>query len=70
MMNLIMLETIVFECMEKFAKENCGEQGWTKEDIQNAVLKRGGKMEDVYEAMKIGLKICIEEDEGYKHFIS
>lgn len=34
----------------------------TKEDIQNEILNLGGTMTDVYEAMKIGLDICLLEE--------
>lgn len=53
------LELVVKKVMDKFAKENDGSKGWTKEDIQNEVLNLGGTMTDVYEAMKIGLDICL-----------
>ncbi|HEK9985589.1 TPA: hypothetical protein TVN94_000027 [Streptococcus equi subsp. zooepidemicus] len=56
------LELVVKKVMDKFARENDGLKGWTKEDIQNEILNLGGTMTDVYEAMKIGLDICLLEE--------
>lgn len=56
------LELVVKKVMDKFARENDGLKGWTKEDIQNEILNLGGTMTDVYEAMKIGLDICLFEE--------
>lgn len=55
------LELVVKKVMDKFARENDGLKGWTKEDIQNEILNLGGTMTDVYEAMKIGMDICLSE---------
>ena len=55
------IEVIVKDCMEKYAKENDGSQGWAKEDIQNAVLREGGDEKDVYEAMAVGFEKCTGE---------
>ena len=32
------LELVVKKVMDKFARENNGSKGWTKEDIQNCLL--------------------------------
>lgn len=56
------LELVVKKVMDKFERENDGSKGWTKKDIQNEVLNLGGTMTDVYEAMKIGLDICLLEE--------
>lgn len=56
------LELVVKKVMDKFARENNGSKGWTKEDIQNEILNLGGTMTDVYEVMKIGLDICLLEE--------
>lgn len=45
------LELVVKKVMDKFARENNGSKGWTKEDIQNEILNLGGTMTDVYEAI-------------------
>lgn len=55
------LELVVKNVMDKFARENDGSKGWTKEDIQNEVLNLGGTIADVYEAMRIGMGICFSE---------
>ncbi|HGD3184165.1 TPA: hypothetical protein ACIOCJ_000699 [Streptococcus agalactiae] len=47
--------------MDKFAKENDGSKGWEKEDIENEILLFGGTMTDVYEAMKIGFNVCLND---------
>ena len=65
------LELIVDDCMKKFARENNGSEGWTKEDIQNAVLHHGGEQKDVYAAMAIGMELCLgEEPEPIKNLLS
>ena len=56
------LDLVVKKVMDKFARENDGSKGWTKEYVQNEVLNLGGTMTDVYEAMKIGLDICLLEE--------
>ena len=55
------LEMIVDDCMVKYAKENNGSQGWTKEDIINEVMRHGGEQKDVYSAMAIGMELCLGE---------
>lgn len=47
--------------MDKFAKENDGSKGWEKEDIENEILLLSGTMTDVYEAMKIGFNVCLND---------
>ena len=52
------IERITFEAMEKYARENGGATGWTKEDITNGVLKAGGEQEDVFRCMALGMELC------------
>jgi hypothetical protein len=55
------IELIVNDCMAKFARENDGSNGWSKEDILNAVLLNGGEQKDVYAAMALGMEKCFGE---------
>lgn len=64
------LEMIVDDCMIKFAKENNGSEGWTKEDIENAVLEHGGEKNDVYAAMAIGMDVCLGGDKLPENMLS
>lgn len=53
------LEQIVDDCIKKYAKENNGSHGWSKEDIEKMVLKKGGKKADVYAALAHGIEKCL-----------
>lgn len=64
------LEMIVDDCMKMYARENNGERGWTKEDIENAVLRHGGEKNDVYAAMKIGMEVCLGECEPIRTLLN
>ncbi|HHR6834715.1 TPA: hypothetical protein ACS82W_001586 [Streptococcus pneumoniae] len=55
------LELVVKKVMDKFAKKNDGSRGWVKEDIENEILLLGGTMTDVYESMKIGFNVCLND---------
>jgi len=55
------LELVVKKVMDKFAKENDGSKGWEKEDIENEILLLSRTMTDVYEAMKIGFNVCLND---------
>lgn len=55
------LELVVKKVIEKFAKENDGSKGWEKEDIENEILLLSRTMTDVYEAMKIGFNVYLND---------
>lgn len=63
MLNKETLNLIVASAMDKFAKENNGEKGWTKKDIENEIIFMSGTKEDLYSAMKIGMEICFSNNE-------
>lgn len=53
------IEMIVDDCIKKYAREHDGSHGWSKEDIENMVLKHGGEQKDVYAAIAHGLEKCL-----------
>ena len=57
------IEKITVEAMQKYARENGGEQGWTKDDITTGVLLAGGEEADVFRAMALGMNLCGIEGE-------
>ncbi len=64
------LEMIVDDCMVKFASENGGSTGWTKDDIINVVMNLDGDQNDVYAAMAIGMDVCFGRDEIEGHYLN
>ena len=58
------IEEIIFKAMQDFADKNDGEPGWSRDTIEELVLKEGGEQVDVFRAMALGLNMC--GIEGYQ----
>lgn len=59
MLSKNLYELVVGSAMHRYAEKNDGEIGWMKKDIEEEIFALGGTQNDVYEAMKIGMDICL-----------